>query len=1200
MSHGGLDVLGHDQTNSRSGAIARLAAVACFAAALSACARAPAQAVSAEDVRLSGDRVSRWVDADGVGWVLLEGEAAILQNGEGLRADAILARITQSRRVGRGGFQIEAHAEGRARTSNPDDPPARSRRVDFTTLSDPRLTAFRSAAIAKLDQPPATLPIRDRGFPPAEPVAAPATASAPVAAEPPPVVALGAPEPLAEPEPISEPLVETVQTAAQAAPKTDPAVQRTQDDGDGFAPPFPGPPDIDGDDLQGVPFDPGGINELEPLPGGLLGDGPVGPGVGAAIPAPLLPDSRRRFSVTGGPNFQIEPYVTEAGDITFVLRGRVNIVADLPKKESGPAKPGPAPYTTVDLTADNVVIWTRRSKKNPNAAMDPAAGIQQDADEPLQFYLEGDVRIRQDAREVAGKGDEKIFEAERAYFDARTERITAYNGRVHIPSPGLIAPLRTDAKIINQYREAVVGPDGRARPGPMFIRLDGTSTTGSRFPIPGYRFDSQSIEIEDRTVPLVDELDGGKVGPGNVPAQQDKLYEFRAFNSAYYLGRIPVFYLPYTSFTSDFDPILRNVRFQTGNVFGQSIQFDLSGFRLLGIQKPTYIDNWNIDADYLSYRGFGIGSELSWFGRDLIGEVSDPYAKDRRGRNVDHPYFGYLDLWGIKDMGRDILGPGPAVVTNGPANAGKAGFQRTSVPAFQDYRGRATFRHMMRFLGDDGPEYEDLRLQVEGSYLSDRNFLEEYYKRLFDTGLDQETLAYGIYQKQNRALTLMTEANLQYWYTDTQWLPKLEYTRLGDSLLNDWVNVSLRAGVDYANTHTATEVDNKNIVAFLPRDPVSNTTGTLKTGRLYSAAQVDVPLNLFDERLKVVPYVQGQLVGWDNQLGYQPLGRAWGAYGIKASLLAWRTFEGEMFESELLNIHGLAHKINLQADYRSAYSNQPLSRIGVQDDLDDNTYEWTRRYFALTNFVGGLLPAQYDPRLLTLRRQVSPISGTTDVQDTIQTLRLGIHQRLQTKRGPEGKRRIIDYMTFDLDTTYFPNADRDNFGKPFGQNTYNYEWFLGDRTSFVSYGWFEFWKVAGQAIASANPSRTNDPFGLNVITSGFSINRPPRGSVFIGYSIINTGPIDTSALNFSFTYWLSPKWYTYVGLSYDFGNQILLGTTFSLTKITKDYLTSLGLNVDPQRMNYTFAFEISPRFSPNVRIGSTAGQRFDSRFAPSQ
>ena len=30
--------------------------------------------------------------------------------------------------------------------------------------------------------------------------------------------------------------------------------------------------------------------------------------------------------------------------------------------------------------------------------------------------------------------------------------------------------------------------------------------------------------------------------------------------------------------------------------------------------------------------------------------------------------------------------------------------------------------------------FEDLRLQLEVAYASDRNFIEEYYKRLFDTG----------------------------------------------------------------------------------------------------------------------------------------------------------------------------------------------------------------------------------------------------------------------------------------------------------------------------------------------------------------------------------------------------------------------------------------------------------------------------------
>ncbi|HEY2156129.1 MAG TPA: hypothetical protein VGH33_10900, partial [Isosphaeraceae bacterium] len=53
----------------------------------------------------------------------------------------------------------------------------------------------------------------------------------------------------------------------------------------------------------------------------------------------------------------------------------------------------------------------------------------------------------------------------------------------------------------------------------------------------------------------------------------------------------------------------------------------------------------------------------------------------------------------------------------------------------------------------------------------------------------------------------------------------------------------------------------------------------------------------------------------------------------------------------------------------------------------------------------------------------------------------------------------------------------------------------------------------------------NNPFGLNVITSGVSISRPPRGNVYIGYSVIDTGLVQTSALINSYSYWMSPKWY---------------------------------------------------------------------------
>ncbi|MGB0066429.1 MAG: hypothetical protein WBQ11_00165, partial [Isosphaeraceae bacterium] len=544
----------------------------------------------------------------------------------------------------------------------------------------------------------------------------------------------------------------------------------------------------------------------------------------------------------------------------------------------------------------------------------------------------------------------------------------------------------------------------------------------------------------------------------------------------------------------------------------------------------------------------------------------------------------------------------------GPAGAGKKGYQRSDVPPFQDVRGRFNIRHMQRFLPDDDEHhFEDLRLQLELAYVSDRQFLEEYYKRLNETGMDQETLGYMQYQKNNWSWDVWAEANLQTFNTDTQWFPRLDYYRLGDSLFSNLFNYYQHSGVDFANVHTDVMVNNPNLFAFIPFDPISNTSGPWSSLRAYTNHEIDMPLNIYDV-VRIMPYLQGQIVGWSDQLGGGPfnqqstggMARFWGAAGVHTEMTAYKLYPN--VENEILNIHGLNNKMSFFADFRAAFANQSLNSIAVQDDLDDNEYEFVRRYFAITNYTAGILPGPYDPRALILRRALSPITGTTDIQSTITTLQLGLHQRLQTKRGPEGKRRIIDWMTLDLNGTYFPDAQRDNFGKPWGQTMYNYQWFVGDRTSLISYGWFDFWDVTGsQPLSNTYTVEGHNPKGLNVITTGVSLSRPPRGNVFIGYTVINTGTINTSALNLSLSYWLSPKWFGTFSTSYDFGNKIPLGSMLSFTRIGADYLTSIGLSYDPQRSATQFAVQISPRLSPNLRLGGATGMnQFDSRYAPTQ
>ena len=1170
-----------------------LALVALAALAPTAHAEGLADGVAAptrDAITIAADRVTFWDESPELRWIVLEGHAAVSQASTSWRSDRGVVRIETTASGHDRLFTLRSYHEGRVTRAADAGrvAPSPARRTTLATIGEIRL---ESPALVPLKAPHAGSPLLARAFPDAI-----------------------TPQPVA-PEP-------AVVAAPAETPKSDPAVRQAQFTDEAF-PDLPTEPGIDKDPApttvpgateggSAVPLldAPGGAlapeSEMVPVPASPLDVGP----------APILPENRRTITIgprDRGSNFTVEGLTAKDGTTTNIIRGGVTVIAEAPGKG------------IVEFSADNVVIWTHPSDGKMSGRTVGAGMMDQDPSEPFEMYGEGNIVFRQDKKQVAGNGDQVGYRGERLYYDFRTENLLAEDAELNVFAPGLIAPMRTKADTIRQFRPPLGREGNTLLFGPTQIRADRSFSTGSRFPTPGYRFQSRTIDLTQKVDVLTDPLTGRPASnPKDPNRDEEQVWRIDARQNLYFIGPVPVFFWPrFQADSDDLDPPLRNIQFHANNYFGQQLLTDWSMFKLLGVRKPTFIDNWNLDIDYLSYRGVGVGSEIGWFGRDVLSDVTDPYHRVKNGRNVNMPYYGYFDIWGIRDAHRDTLGPGPSILSQVPDGFGKKGFQRTDTPydlknPFQAFRGRVESRHMQSLLSADAPEDEDFRLQLEFGYSSDRNFLEQYYKRLFDSGLDQGTLAYLTYQKENRALTALGSANLQYWYTDTQFLPKLDYYRMGDNFLG-LLNYYQNSGIDYANVHTDIAVNNPNTFTLLPFDPVSGTSGAFRTGRAWTSHELDLPIDL--GVLRVVPYAQGQLVGWDNQYrdalpsltaetrlpdtayirGAQgsQLGRAWGAVGARANVMAFKHYPS--VESELLNVHGLSHKINFDVDYRTSYSNVGLNRLGIQDQLDDNTYEYVRRYFAMVNYVGGVLPAQYDPRFLTLRRTTSPITGSTDIQDTLQTANFGLRQRLQTKRGPEGRRRIIDWMVLDLNTTYFPNANRDNFGKPFGQNTYNYEWFLGDRTSLVSYGWFEFWDITGRPILASNPQRQNNPFGLDVITTGISITRPPRGNVFIGYSIINSGPIATSALNTSYSYWLSPKWYGTFQTSYDFGNKILLGSTFAVTKIGSDFLTSVGLTVDPQRQSYQFGFELSPRLSPSTRIGSAGGAyHVDSRFAPTQ
>jgi hypothetical protein len=329
--------------------------------------------------------------------------------------------------------------------------------------------------------------------------------------------------------------------------------------------------------------------------------------------------------------------------------------------------------------------------------------------------------------------------------------------------------------------------------------------------------------------------------------------------------------------------------------------------------------------------------------------------------------------------------------------------------------------------------------------------------------------------------------------------------------------------------------------------------------RLATRQEIDAPFNI--GVVKFTPYALGEVARWGEVLDNTDENRAYGALGLRASMPMWSV--DPTVESQLFNLHGIAHKMVFETDISYAQSTQPLSDFPLYDHIDDNDIEAYRRWFPLNDF-GALppVPTQFDERYYALRRGLGSFvaSPSTEIADDLFAARLGLRQRWQTKRGQPGNRRIIDYIVLNTDVTLFPNPNRDNFGEVVGLLDYNFRWHVGDRTTIVSDGYYDFFESA--------PKYT---------TIGGFLNRPPRGSLYLGFHSLN-GPITSNVIATSYSYRMSPKWISTFGTTFDIHNARNIGQNLMLTRIGESFLFVMQVNVDTSKGNVGANFAIQPRF----------------------
>jgi hypothetical protein len=842
---------------------------------------------------------------------------------------------------------------------------------------------------------------------------------------------------------------------------------------------------------------------------------------GSAQPVPIVPAPAPRPVPVPPPGAAAKPVAALPQQVSIRPRSSAQFkIREFPMGDGEKAvvfSPGviidvtdPATKGMVDIEADRVVLWTRGDVRE---LVEGLRSPQGQSAHSLEFYLSGNVEIRS----LSGK-ESRVLRCNEAYYDVGRKVALALDADLEVKQPGLPDPVHLQGPEIQQLNEKL-------------FAMPRSKVDASKLPYgPGLYLETGPSSLEEKRIEkkTIFGTRYFKRDTGEPEFEEERL--FRGENVVLYLEDLPVFWLPYIQGDVN-DPLgpLQSLSVGYNRVFGFQFYSSFNVFDLIGID-PVKDTRWRLNADYLSQRGPSLGTDFNTAGNQLAG--------------ISGKYDINIKAMGINDTGTDILGGNRGVVT-------LSGFPPTPPTAtpitHPDWRGR--------FLGQlNWQELPyNLTVQTQVAAISDRNFLEQYYNLEWVNGLNQETFLYVKQQENNWAWTFLAEPRIRNWVTETEWLPKIDGYWIGQDVLQMF-SYTARADAAFAHLEPTHQ----------PPPPFEQTDIATATGRLDLWQELDLPLQL--GAFRVVPYGVLDLTYYSQDIQGNDQGRLYAGGGIRGSIPFSRLYPD--IQSELFNLNGIYHKIVVSGNWYWVHSNVSHTKLPQLDQLNDNETDQALRdirpYQPSINPANAqmLLSGFFDPQLFALRKLVL---NKIDTLDSIDEVQLGIRQRWQTKRGFPGQQHIIDWMTLDVQASFFPQPNRDNFGEVVNFVEYNWSWSIGDRTTLFSSGWFDPHEGGGR-----------------VVTIGAELNRPDRSSLYIAYNQID--PLESKQVLGAVTIPFSAKYSLTASSAYDFGVNSQINA-LTVTRTGTDLMVTLGFTYNSILNNFGFVFEVYPNLLPaNKRV----------------
>ncbi|MBI9018278.1 MAG: hypothetical protein JEZ07_13565 [Phycisphaerae bacterium] len=702
-------------------------------------------------------------------------------------------------------------------------------------------------------------------------------------------------------------------------------------------------------------------------------------------------------------------------------------------------------------------------------------------DRQLGVYLQGDVRMHLDKAGVKNfKTVDNEISADEVYVDLITGQATIINAKLRMAMPDTHMPIYVRAQKIKMLSQ-------------KDFEIYDAKLSNDEFYEPWFSLGIKHLLVDS---------DAEVNNPAATAAQRVQM-EMKGISAK--IEGVPISWWPKASGdASTANMPLKSLSLGSDSEFGACIeaQWDLNW--LTGANPDSNVQSF-LRTDGFSERGGGIGIDADY--------KNAKYGADNS--------FGQFRSYMVYDEGYDRLG--------------RLSSRRDVTPP-NDLRGWAQWRHRQYLRGD-------WQVTLEGAYISDRNFLESWREKEFDTDKEPETLIYFKQQRHNWAVDLTAKWHLNDFQYDLTEMPKVGLHLAGQDL-----GIFTYYQDGYIGRF-AQRAGDRLVAGPGPNEIASTFPDSLNQDYFtYGLSRHELALPLNVGRLKFIPTAIGTYA-YDDMADED----VWqGAIGFRSSMQFWKV--DDSVHSELFDIDRLRHIVRPELNIFAVDSDQ------AGDDARD-----------ILNF--------------------------------------GVRQTFQTKRGPAGKKRSVDFLRFNTSATFVTN-DQDNIAYPnyflasTPENQFDLTRFLNDDldglgltraavinqtvSDFLEANWL--WQISDTAAMDGDVNYNLNDDVLSKVAAGFAINHSPRTRYYLGYRFYRRADVledrDTQLATGRINYKMNRKYSMGLSQQYNIVRDAPSYTRATLIRKNNRWYSALSFGYDPVRSGFSFTVSFWPAGYDKLTIGT--------------